>query len=101
MAKFILIDSNIAGSGGHYLEYAEQILEVAEQSGFECILAANKAFNPGDTPRGYSSRSIFPYDMWGRNLSRGRGTQNEFTADDRRYLRDYYSLGGLLLAGPP
>ena len=96
MPKFILIDSNIAGMGGHYLEYAEQILQVAEQRGFECILAANNAFSPAATSPRYSSRSIFPFDMWGRNLSRGRQAPDEFTADDRRYLRDYYSLAGLL-----
>lgn len=97
VAKFLLIDSNIAGSGGHYLEYAEQVLESASLNGFECHLAANRAFKQQNLKAKYVSHSVFTYDMWGRNLSeRATETSNTYTEADHRYLRHIYSRVGLI-----
>ena len=96
MRKFILIDSNIAGQGGHYLEYAEQILEIASNLGFACHVVTNRAFKPKEGNLGYTSHPVFGYDMWGKNISLAFDKTNEFSAADRRYLGFHYSRAGLL-----
>lgn len=97
VAKFLLIDSNIAGSGGHYLEYAEQVLERMALKGFECHLAGNRAFKQQNLKAKYASHSVFIYDMWGRNLSeRATEAGNTYSEADRRYLRHMYSRAGLI-----
>ncbi|HJT51452.1 MAG TPA: hypothetical protein VJ734_05875 [Nitrosospira sp.] len=96
MRKFILIDSNIAGQGGHYLEYAEQILEIAAEAGFSCHVMTNRAFKPKEGHLGYTSYPVFEYDMWGKNISLALDKGNEFSEADRRYLNFHYSRTGLL-----
>lgn len=97
MAKFLLIDSNIAGSGGHYLEYAEQVLESIALKGFECHLAGNRAFKQQNLKAKYASHSVFTFDMWGRNLSeRATEETNTYSEADHHYLRHIYSRAGLI-----
>jgi len=96
LPKFLLVDPNITDSGGHYLQYAEQILEVAARRGFECHLGANRAFGDQNPDRAYSVHSVFLLDMFGRNHSQRQASPNRLTDIDRRYLRDYYSLAGLV-----
>ncbi|MGH7136673.1 MAG: hypothetical protein ACREHD_13100, partial [Pirellulales bacterium] len=52
MAKFVLIDHSIADVGGHYYEYAVRVLRVADEAGYESILATNRRLRDiGGYPR--------------------------------------------------
>ncbi|MEY8335230.1 hypothetical protein AALB53_19305 [Lachnospiraceae bacterium 47-T17] len=62
MSKFILIDQSIRGNGGHYLEYATNVLNEAKKMGYCVGLATNKDFHekaPWDV------FPIYKYDIWG------------------------------------
>ena len=95
--KFVLVDSSISGSGGHYLEYAEQVFEAAAHAGFACFLIANRAFktSPGF---GATTFPVLPFDMWGNNLSLRDDHDNRFSEEDRRFLRLHFGRLGLLWA---
>ena len=94
MAKFVLVDSNISGAGGHYLEYAEQVFEAAAAAGYETHLVANRAFQPAE--RGGNVHQTLPFDVWGRNLALEKDPSNAFTAADKDILRHSFSKLGLL-----
>ena len=63
MSKFVLIDQSIEGKGGHYLEYATNVLHAARKEGYEICLATNRKFT------GTFDCEVFPvysYNIWGR-----------------------------------
>ena len=95
--KFVLVDLSISGSGGHYLEYAEQVFEAAARAGFACFLMANRTFkvSPGFGARTFP---VLPVDMWGNNLALRDDNDNHFSEEDRRFLRLYFGRLGLLWA---
>lgn len=95
--KFVLVDSSISGSGGHYLEYAEQVFEAAVRAGFACFLIANRAFkaSPGF---GATTFPVLPFDMWGNNLALRDDRDDGFSEADRRFLRLHFGRLGLLWA---
>src|SRR5215207_5300112 len=95
--QFILVDSSISGSGGHYLEYAEQVFEAARAAGFSCVLIANTAFRP-DGAMDAEIFPVLPLDMWGNNLALRHDAGNVFTDDDRRFLRINFGHIGVLWA---
>jgi len=95
--KFILVDSSVSGSGGHYLEYAEQVFEAAQAAGFSCVLIANTAFRPGEG-LGAEAFPVLPLDMWGSNLALRHDSTNVLTDDDRRFLRLNFGRIGVLWA---
>lgn len=66
MSKFILIDQSIEGNGGHYLEYATNVLRAAEALGYETGLAVNRRFQ-GKVP--WNTYPVYSYNIWG---SRGK-----------------------------
>ena len=93
--KFVLVDSSISGSGGHYLEYAEQVFEAAAHAGFACFLIANRAFKL-DPGLGTTTFPVLPLDMWGNNLALRDDNDNSFSEEDRRSLRLHFGRLGLL-----
>ena len=95
--KLVLIDSSISGSGGHYLEYAEQVFHAAKTSGLSGVLIANAAFRPGPE-LGAKVFPVLPLDMWGNNLALRHDANNRLTDDDRRFLRLSFGRIGLLWA---
>ncbi len=58
--RFILIDQSIKASAGHYLPYAESVLEEANKRGFETILVSNVAYN-GTANGAYQLKKHFSY----------------------------------------
>lgn len=67
MSKFILIDQSIEGKGGHYLEYATNVLHAARQEGYEICLATNRKFT------GTFDCAVLPvytYNIWGKKRRR-------------------------------
>lgn len=44
MRRFIIIDQNIIGEGGHYLSYARSVLNCAAEEGFLPVLCVNRRF---------------------------------------------------------
>jgi hypothetical protein len=97
MSKFIIVDSNITGTGGHYLEYALQLFEIAHQEGHENHLIPNIAFRPTAADI-FKSHPTFDFDMWGACPAVDNDPENEFTETDLNYLRKHYSASGLLWA---
>lgn len=95
--KFILVDSSVSGSGGHYLEYAEQVFDAAQIAGFSCVLIANTAFRP-DAAIDAQIFPVLPLDLWGNNLALRHDKNNVFTDDDRRFLRLHFGRTGVLWA---
>jgi hypothetical protein len=95
--KFVLVDSSISGSGGHYLEYAEQVFAAASSAGFVCFLLANTAFKPS-AEFGATTFPVLPFDMWGHNLALRDDHDNQFSEEDRRFLRLSFGRLGLLWA---
>lgn len=95
--KFILVDSSVSGSGGHYLEYAEQVFDAAQIAGFSCVLIANTAFRP-DAAMDAEIFPVLPLDLWGNNLALRHDKNNVFTEDDRRFLRLHFGRTGVLWA---
>ena len=72
MRKFILIDHSIKGKGGHYLEYATNVLSASEESGFIPCIAVNKSFDVKKENVGYDCYKVFKYDVWGMHDKRFR-----------------------------
>jgi len=64
MRKFILIDHSISGTGGHYLEYASNVLQEADRN-CETYLVTNRLYTGKDSPCKGRTFSIYPYDIWG------------------------------------
>lgn len=95
--RFILVDSSLSGSGGHYLEYAEQVFGAAQEAGFDCALVANTAFKPSADLR-VAAFPVLPLDLWGHNLALRHDRDNRFTEADRRFLRLNFSRLGVLWA---
>jgi len=62
MTKFILLDPSIKNRGGHYLEYAENVLESANAAGYAPCIATNKNFRE-NIP--YTLYKTYKYDIWG------------------------------------
>lgn len=62
MSKFILIDQSIEGNGGHYLEYASNVLRAAEALGYETGLAVNRRF---DAKVPWNTYPVYAYNIWG------------------------------------
>ena len=48
MATFYLIDHSLKKAGGHHFDYAVRVLEVAEQRGFDIVLATHRKFRQRD-----------------------------------------------------
>ncbi|MDR1490884.1 MAG: glycosyltransferase [Desulfovibrio sp.] len=44
MKKFVILDPSIKRQGGHYLEYADRVLDAAQKHGFETLVVGNRAF---------------------------------------------------------
>lgn len=65
MRKFILIDHSISGTGGHYLEYATNVLQEAEKH-CETYLITNRLYKGECAPHASQTFAIYPYDIWGR-----------------------------------
>jgi hypothetical protein len=60
--KFVLIEQSLFEVGGHYFEYAADVLQAAEAAGYLPILAANTQFAAAERlPERWYVRSIFPY----------------------------------------
>lgn len=65
MRKFILIDHSISGEGGHYLEYASNVLQEAQKT-CETYLITNRLYKNSSAPHAGKTFAIYPYDIWGR-----------------------------------
>src|SRR6186713_1124766 len=60
--KFVLIEQSLREVGGHYLEYAREILQAAEAAGYEPVLATHREFRGADRlPGGWRVLPLFPY----------------------------------------
>ena len=60
--KFVLLEQSLFEVGGHYFEYAADVLRAAESAGYQPILAAHRRFAAGHRlPSRWHVRSIFPY----------------------------------------
>jgi len=60
--KFVLIEQSLREVGGHYLEYAREILQAAEAAGYEPVLATHRDFRGADRlPSGWRVLPLFPY----------------------------------------
>lgn len=46
--RIILIDDNIQGEAGHYLELSRLLIRGANTKGYDCVLATNRRFQPSD-----------------------------------------------------
>jgi hypothetical protein len=68
-AAFILIDHTISGEGGHYLEYARNVLDAAARDGYRPVLVTNRAFAPAADLQCEVHR-LYERDMWGRKPGR-------------------------------
>lgn len=97
MRNFVLCDSNIAGTGGHYLEYALMVLTAAEAAGYRPVLVTNKVFR-GNVPAGWRVISVFEYGFWGHKLTDQAKFEKKITVADRKWLSRKYSKFGLLWA---
>lgn len=64
MPKFILIDQSIKGNGGHYLEYATNVLNEADRMGYSVGLATNRDFREKTR---WGLFPIYKYDIWGNS----------------------------------
>lgn len=91
---YLLCDSNIAGVGGHYLEYATMVLRAAESAGYQPVLATNRAFS-GQVPESWIVQPVFEFDFWGKKPARLASEQEELSNLDRLWLRLRYSKMGL------
>ncbi|MBP2161881.1 MULTISPECIES: glycosyltransferase [Asticcacaulis] len=89
MVKFVLCDPSIAGTGGHYLEYAVRVLEAARIQGFDPYLAVNAAFD-GTVPD-IPVVKPFRYDIWGEVPTRKKRPLGPRTAMDVKLLKYYKS----------
>jgi glycosyltransferase involved in cell wall biosynthesis len=59
-SKFILIEQSLRDVGGHYFEYAREILHAAEAAGFEPVLATHRDFQGVDRlPRRWRVLPLF------------------------------------------
>lgn len=67
MSKFILIDQSIEGKGGHYLEYAMNVLHAARQEGYEICLATNRKFTGSFD---CEVLPVYTYNIWGKKRRR-------------------------------
>lgn len=65
MRKFILIDHSISGAGGHYLEYAVNVLREAEKT-CETYLVTNQKYQERSTPHAKHTYALYAYDIWGK-----------------------------------
>jgi len=66
MSKFVLVEHSLRRVGGHFFQYAQDILSAAEQAGFEPVLATHRSFRePSRFPTHWPIHSIFPFD-WER-----------------------------------
>jgi len=72
MKKFVLIDPSIKQQGGHYLEYADRVLDAAKNSGFETLLVSNKAFAPNSHLSRHPVIACFHRDFFESSLSFAR-----------------------------
>ena len=58
----MLIEQSLREVGGHYLEYAREILQAAAAAGYEPILATHCEFRGADRlPSGWRVLPLFPY----------------------------------------
>ena len=61
-SKFILIEQSLRDVGGHYFEYAREILQAAEVAGREPVLATHREFRGADRlPSRWRVLPLFPY----------------------------------------
>lgn len=60
--KFVLIEQSLREVGGHYLEYAREILQAAAAAGYVPVLATHREFRGADRlPSGWRVLPLFPY----------------------------------------
>src|SRR5687767_9838922 len=60
--KFILIEQSLRDVGGHYFEYAREILYAAEAAGYEPVLATHRDFRGADhLPSRWRVLLLFPF----------------------------------------
>ncbi len=64
MRKFILIDQSIVNVGGHYLEYAQDVLLAAKEKEFETILVTNKMLKCKDNIVFDKVVPVYKYGYW-------------------------------------
>ncbi len=65
VTKFVLIDHSIVKTGGHYLEYAQNVLKSIDKD-YDIWIATNKLFKEVETLKQYHILPIYQYDIWGR-----------------------------------
>jgi glycosyltransferase involved in cell wall biosynthesis len=60
--KFVLIEQSLRDVGGHYFEYAREILHAAEAAGYEPVLATHRDFSGADRlPSRWRVLPLFPF----------------------------------------
>lgn len=64
MSKFIYIDHSIVKTGGHYLEYAQNVLGTVQKE-YEIHIATNRILKDAGLLSGYSILPYYKYDIWG------------------------------------
>ena len=65
MKKFILVDHSIVKVGGHYLEYAQNVLSEAKKE-YEIWIATNQKLESREGLESYHVIPAYPYDIWGK-----------------------------------
>lgn len=63
MKKFVLIDQTIIDNRGHYLQYANSVLECAKSQGYQTVLVTNKRYSSEECT-GHQIYPIFKYTYW-------------------------------------
>lgn len=64
MNKFVLIDHSIVKTGGHYLEYAQNVLSVAKNT-YDVYIATNCKIQDKQPLSEYKVLPYYTYDIWG------------------------------------
>src|SRR5688572_20154136 len=60
--RFVLIEQSLREVGGHYFEYASEVLRAAESAGYQPVLATHRQFAAqARLPSRWHIRPLFPY----------------------------------------
>lgn len=60
--KFVLIEQSLQEVGGHYFEYAYEVLQAAEEAAYEPVLACHRDFSElARFPDHWRKHAVFPY----------------------------------------
>jgi|GEM_PF-3465412 len=80
MKKFVLIDPSIKQQGGHYLEYADRVLDAAKNSGFETLLVSNKTFAANSHLSRHPVKAWFHRDFFESSFTFARHVKKQLRA---------------------